>query len=112
MQGRDYLLAGAKMRSPGGGGRVPSDSGKGGSPSWRLCIVSVPSATRPESAHKCLVSVGINGRRVNVREYKAFNPVIAKVVTRILIDIKHLVKLGVGGGIVAWDHWCRSIIIF
>lgn len=33
--------------------------------------ISIPPAMRPESARKRLVSMGINGRRVNVREFKA-----------------------------------------
>lgn len=70
-------------------------------PVLRLCIISAPLAMNPQSAHKCLLSEGLNGRRVDVREYKAsgnfdhsIEPSVLKMVTGILINIKHSVKLG------------------
>jgi len=62
MKSRDDQLAVAKTRNPSGGGH--RSKAIGGSLSWRLCIISAPLAMRPKSVHKCLVSEGINRRRI------------------------------------------------
>lgn len=70
IKGKDNILAVAKRRNPNEG---PADAGAVEKVGARHgdSGISIPPAMRPESARKCLVSMGINGRRVNVREFKA-----------------------------------------
>lgn len=82
-------------------GRRPQGQWKMWEPVLELRIISAPLGMSPELAPKCLLSEGINGRRVDVREYKAssnfdhsIQSSVLKILTRILINIKHSVKLG------------------